>query len=771
MRESHIPARAVRRVSIPVLSAADDSGRIEWHPLLYAQEQGESVLLRASDDFRIDSEILYDPGESVTLVVADTFQESTERIDRLTELAAVMRIGMGQSRATIRIDAAQFPAVAEGLGTVDHIVLGSSTIAEFPGCLASLRNWLVRGGRLWIRLDYVRPQVVHDLLGDLLQITSVDQTSLLDVQLKNVRTGQMVGERRTFDYPVDFVRVVVDGVQVLHEIDGWPASFSADVGQGRVLFTTAGDRTWVRPRTDADRPAESRRESHLIGLTAMTQLIDELTIQTEEPTWGADALRPFLSAQVGYRIPDRQVILMSLSMFCILLLAAGIWLHRRKRHTADTERDRGSAGGLLRDWLQRPESLAVLGPVLALTFAVPIAFLGQFSRRAVPPGIHLAEFAQVNAGGMHVHSTGLAAVYSPNGLSADFPSSRNRLLIPSRDRASGTVRRLIRTDYGTMRWDDLSVPAGLNFFSAEQTTDLSDPVSASVRFGPEGPEVRLTTGPFVNPEDPVLVTHSSHALGIDHTAGHGGQFAASAVRVLDRDTFIFGSLLSDRQSLRQTLYRRLLMPKNGPRFFRRPTLLVWMQQPHSDFEPPSDFRTTHTVLTAVPVTFEAPAPGTEVVIPSPLVEMESVRGQDGSFSPAYDRRAGEWRESSADTRTLLKFRVPDVLNPITFHRGQLEFQIRAPGRDVNISAGRREDLKPLISLTSPVGVYNSVLDSETLLRVDDGAVFVEVHVTGVRSGKRSSAVTDGSWKMEFIRMHLEGRTEPDTASPKKDSEK
>ena len=118
--------------------------------------------------------------------------------------------------------------------------------------------------------------------------------------------------------PVEFVRVLVDSVDVYSSIDGWPAAFSIPFGNGHVLITTLAARGW-RYQFDpfAERTGPKR---HTSGPTdALRNLASEFNQLASRQSVLGDELRPILSEQLGYRVPARSIAALILGLNCVVI--------------------------------------------------------------------------------------------------------------------------------------------------------------------------------------------------------------------------------------------------------------------------------------------------------------------------------------------------------------------------------------------------------------------------------------------------------------------
>lgn len=751
-RQVTLPPRSMRRVTIPVLPVADEDNRILWHPMLYDANDSSGALMRATDIYMIDSEYLQQPAEPVTVSLSDHTDSNRERWRSLSEFAVTARLQQERTRRQVEMGAPDVPVIPGGLDVVDQVFLGSNGIAEYPARLAVLRNWLEQGGHMWIRLDYVRPETVRQLLGDSVSLVTVDRCSLSSVQMSS--EGQSIGPRLEFDYPVEMVRVIVDrnAVDVVLTVDGWPAAFVATVGRGRVAFSTLGDRAWMHERNET--PIDLERYSKFAANLAYSQALDEWTKSTDPPPLQPTDFEPMLAAQVAYEIPGRGIILSVLGMFCCSLVAAGWWLHRSSvPEFGEPEAGDAQPG-------RRLERLAVVGPILALLAAAPIIFLGQASRSDVPASLSLAEFVEVSPAVSALNSTGSISVFAPDTAEVDLQGSAGRILLPERERLAGTLRQMTRANFSETYWDRLQVNAGLQFLQTTQSQEISESIRALAAFGPNGVTGTLSPGPYRDPQDVMIAGAAPNVLPVE--VSEGGRFTAEADAVLAPGVYLPGTVLTDEQIRRQSVYRRLLTAKSDSCYPRRPVLLAWMESLQKGLNTPEGYQDNDRSLLAIPVEFERTPPGTDITIPAPFLSAEDVLTSSGGRSTVYSNRTCQWREGQQPGTTLLRYRLPDSVKPLQLTQVRLEFSILAPSRTITIAVGAKDQLTEAITLTDAAGTYDFTLTEPDQLRLDaDGNYFVEVAVRASREAEEAG-LPNQIWQMDYVRLDVSGRTlDPD----------
>ena len=751
VRQMTLPPESDRTARICVLPTSTDKNEIRWHSLMYSLDDAAETLLRASDNFLVDPELLAPPSEKLTAIIVNLNTTDEQQLQDLTELAAAVRISMRRTRKLIELDVEDVPAELHSLDVIDEIFLCSDQIANDPASLACLRAWVEQGGRLWIRLDQVNLATVSHLFGDAISLQFVDRVGLTEYQLYRTDRRQKPVASHEFDYPVDHVRVLTDGVEVIHEVDGWPASFAVTVGRGRVLVTTMGNLAWVRERTNRDKPTTPEYSSKYVETAALVELVDQWMIETDPRPLDAENFKPLLATQVGYQIPARWTIVSVLWLYCGALLLIGLWLRRaQKRCGLQTEADGRAGFGL------RPEHLAVIGPGLALLAAVPIVLLGLASRNSIPPSVNLAEFVQIAPATSTLQTSGVAAIFAPDNATIDLATSQGRILLPPSDNSTGTSQLMVQKDFGRSLWKDLNINTGLQYFTSFQNCPLDQPVTATVSFGPDGVRGFLQAGPFVEPQDAIIASRAADVLAVK--MNEQSEFKGDISTTLAPGVYVSGSLLTDEQVTRQDLYRSLFKTKLASRYPRDPVLLAWMRPNETNLEFSKDFTANHRSLVAVPLRYQATPPGTDVMIPSPFLTFDPVITDAGGKSSAYDQRSASWREVSQSGETVLRVNIPDAVKPLTLSQVTIEIKLLAASYNVGMVVGNRDSLAEVASISDAAGTYRFTLTESAQLQIDpDGNYYVKLQVRP--TGESNVGVgSNKAVKVDYLRLEMWGRT-------------
>ncbi len=281
------------------------------------------------------------------------------------------------SRSVAYLDPAQVPAIHAAWNGLDSLVIAGKVEQLDNAQKLAIRQWLIAGGRIWLMLDQVDEAFSAELLGEDYRLHVVDRVALPEVQINR---GDRDGEKRVFDDPVELLRVLPgDDVEVTHTVNGWPAEMRMPVGRGEVIATTVGPRAWV----------SDEGELNDAGRSIARWLIQD----TDEPPVTAEQFAPFVAEQIGYEVMGRTPVMITLGIFCGLLIVGGLVLQQQRRL----------------------EYLAIVGVAAALIASIVLVVLGKINRGVAPLTIASSQLVQVVPSQRHVVISGLMSIYSPDG--------------------------------------------------------------------------------------------------------------------------------------------------------------------------------------------------------------------------------------------------------------------------------------------------------------------------------------------------------------------
>jgi hypothetical protein len=740
-RDVWVPAHATLATWLPVGPAparsAGPSRTIEY--LLYDRTGGQDRLVLPATEERVRSRPMpYRKREPTTAVLLDGPIEDGTRPGELprpaspeeeaVELARTHRLALEQSELLTLLNG-PLPVTPEGYDGIDQVVVACGRLVREPAVARALRQWLERGGRLWVLLDLVEPDAVAALVGDGLDFQLVDRVGLTSFTVESSQPGPKgPGLSQRHDRAVEFARVLLPPQEhVSHTVNGWPLWFSRPVGRGRVLFTTLGPRAWSRPRKRADGKSPF---ADFPDQPVPLDVLRDLAAQEARADLAApppvEAFRPLLEQEIGYSVVGRGTVAGVFGVFLAVALALAVALRGARRR----------------------ELVGWLGPAAALGAALTLLAMGEWSRRAAPPTVAVGEVVIPGPGPGEADVHGLVAVYRPESGPAEVGARRGGLLELDLSGGEGRGRRRVLTDLDAWHWENVELPAGVRSGPFRATVATGGPLAAVAHPGPDGLEGRVQAGPFHDVADAVLAAGGDRRLAV--RLGPDGSFAVGPEDVLPADQFLAGAVLSDVQQRRQEIYRAFLpgLPAGG-----RPVLLAWAGPLDPGFTLASGARQAGSALLVVPVRLERPEPGRRVTIPGPL--------------PSYRRLVeGQWVrpnwEGSDAAEMRLRFQLPPELLPFRVERARFTVRATAPGRRVTLAGVADGDPVELGRADSPLEPVRVELTEERLLRTDaDGGVQVHLSVSKpLQAADDRTFRPDQLWKVEYVELEVTGEAVP-----------
>ncbi len=698
---------------------------------LYDRTGGAEVRQSTGDERVTSRGVLYHPREPFTAVLLDDYvpegphsgrpPQPEPEAEEIVRLVRVFRHAGGLPEDVFVLHPGPLPPTAEAFDGVDQLVIASNRVADDPAGLAALRGWVERGGRVWVLLDKVGPEVVAPLLGDGFDFEVVDRTSLTDFRIEPTlaRKRGEAPERQTHERPVDFVRVLLPpGERAPFTVNGWPAWFSRSVGAGRVAFTTLGARAW------------SRRQGRALPIEreALEALAADLRLSLAEDRAPVEAFQAPLAEEIGYSVVGRNVVALAFGGFLAGTVALGFVLGRSRR----------------------PELRGWVGPAAALAAAGLFVTLGVLSRRGAAQTVALGQIVYAAPGTPEADVQGLLALYRPDSGPADAGATQGGVFELDMTAAEGQTRRLVLTDLGRWHWENLALPAGVRFAPFRLTARTGRPVVAVARFGPDGLEGKLDAGPFREPGDALLTAAGARNLAVRLTPD--GAFRTGGRDVLPPGQPLAGGLLSDRQQRRQALYREFF--KKSRRLSGAPTLLAWAGPADTHFTFGPGGRTVGDALLIVPLRLERPDPGQRITIPAPLVHAQRLMD---------DGPAGLTWEGTIPIDMRLRFQLPAEVLPFRVERARLFAKASAPARRVTVAGRADGKTVEVFGVESPLAPVEVELTDERFLRLDaDGGLLLNVAVSAPGGGGADGnqpVPTGEKWRIEYLELEVTGQVE------------
>ncbi len=774
-RRVWMPAMSRLETWHPILlppSSAVGGQRFDFRTLIMNTANKREVLIRSdSGALQWDGMLRGNDGKRLVGLIDRPRVGDSENSSVPFDLVTSARTSAISNGELMNLTDRPLPVGEESWQTLDQLVIADGRVIDDGPGLAAIRRWLYGGGSLWVMLDRTDSAVLERLLGDESLCQVVDRVGLTTVRLKVPSlNGNVSRDTRDHERPVEFVRVLASDVEVACTIDGWPAAFWKNCGEGRLLVTTLSAEGWMRKRTSDDprtdpsagspisqRPVPANSgptstvapgsgepvwQSPFVSLGPMQTLASEFFRVRAAPRLSKQMLEPLVQEYVGYSIPARWQVIGLLLGFSVLLAATGVWLWRRGRL----------------------EVMGVISPVLAISVSAVLVGLGWQQRQSVPAAVASLQFVRAIPGSDDVRVEGVVGLFSPDVGIAMAGSKNGGWLMPDMTGQQGKTRRMVWTDLDEWQWENLPEAAGLMNVTLLQSSALAERLEARATFGPDGLTGRLHASAAHEPTDAVLATRAGR-IGVQ--LRDDGTFTARSDAVFTEEQFLGAGLLSDEQHRRQRVLTSLLNDSQRRDYPDEPQLLFWSKPWHLGFQFAQNRQTLGSALVAVPLKWERPPTGTEVSLASPLLPYRETFGPDGIVPIGlWDYRLREWQQKAFPTADWLRFQIPSVLLPIAVQRGRLVIRVNGPVVRLEVAGLRANltDIVPIKTWKDPVGTLSwELTDPEVLSVSADGGLLLRISAGDPKLTDQvvTASTSDGKlsyWRIESLSLELDVKT-------------
>lgn len=740
-RRITVPARSVFDAQFAVKMGVVEKGTHELGYLVFPGGTDEGQLTHVDEqEGPLPSLTVPMDGGSIGLAGWISDPDETPWSGRYTSgLLRALRFEQHRSQLLVSVQPVELTGLAECLEPLDSLGVSSSKLIDFPLACESIRNWVQRGGRLFVFLEQTGPELVPELLGDTLSLTVVGRTSANQVRLDlnpAFRTDRYPVREvtATFDEPVEMLRVMFDGGEMMWSVDGWPVAVHVPVGAGHVTVTTISPEVFVRPAAnpDFDRPAYSLVES-------MRPMVSAFASPRAVPLINEAAMTTQATTAVGYRIPSQSRAALLALVFPVALLGVGLWLLRR------------GAG----------QKLVWVLPLLAVLGALPAVGLGLQTRAVAPETVIETQIVHAVPGARVQAGSGYAAWYSPRPSELNLQMDQGVVLENRADSMNRDYRRQVWDGPESSRWQNLNQPAGLRTFTTYSRTEHPTGLRAVVSFDESGLTGIFQGGGFQQPADLLLASSSPDRLSLRLAAD--GTLSAGPDDVLAPGRYTAGTLMSDAQRRRSLLLDAVFSNKDRvERFPEVPSLLFWATEAQSPLVPEdSGVRGERETLVVLPVQFSAPPAGQRITIPAPLLPYQMAVTAEGGRSSMFDNARRQWSRQESPGAALLQFDLPVVCLPFEPQSAEVELLIRAGSRQVTLSAGDPAALQSVASLSSPLGTQTFEIPADVIRSSSRvGKIYLQLQVGELDkslNSENSSGEQDDSWAVERLLLTLRGQ--------------
>ena len=653
---------------------------------------------------------------------------------RFSDLVKNARDQILPGLVVLKIPGEPLPPVEAAWDIADAVILTGDRIGHDGLAQSALLGWVRRGGRLWIPLDLIEPEIIQDMLGDRLQLDVIGRTSLNQFQVVSTRGTPPAAEQETVvETPIDLVRVAVDGAEVTHTLNGWPAGIELQFGRGQVMITTASLSAWVvHPRELVDQ-SQARKDGRAHVTPAATELFQAVFGKVRNSPIEESAIEEYVSSRVGYQTPSRGLIGGLLGGFITLAVLVMRIL-----------RGRDKAGWILG-----------LIPVLSIGAAAILIVFGSASRSA-PPGQQVFQFIESESGSSDVVVSGAMAIYSDSDFSPRLGTRTGAEFLPDRRGMLDARWRMTRSDLNAWNTEGVEFRPGVRIAQFQSRTAFDRPMRASGTFTADGFSGRLESPLSSGAEDALVASRTQVTLPVGISADGDVVPGGS---ILPPGEFIAESVVSAEQTRRQNMMRELFRTesRNSP-VVTRPSLLFWSPALDLQSGDLDEEQTVGSALVMLPIELERPAAGTPLTIPAPFISYRSVPKSRSLATPAFfSNSLGTWTEYPRAGQINLHFQLPPELLPLEAESAMLTFKVTASSRDVLVTGV--DPSTPAGDFTSPVGVKTVELDQSQFELTPSGAIPIEFSIGEATDESDPDAqLQDRYWKMDWVQFEFHGRT-------------
>ncbi|MGE3798718.1 MAG: hypothetical protein AB7G88_12870 [Thermomicrobiales bacterium] len=691
-------------IHLPEISGGGDQPRVSFHTLVSEVGDSDNDFVRDEvGKLQYAGELRIARHQPIAGIIQQQGLEAAEPVVGIepAELVGTARMDYQSPRQVSRFGDRLCPPSSLGLASIQQLIISDDRMLGDAAALGAIRQWLYGGGRLWIMLDRVNPDLLSALLGDETGCQVVDTVTLNELHISDNKHDVHEAE---FEQPLKLVRVLLEDEDVPVMVNGWPAAFTRQYGRGQLIVTTLESTGWVRRKSVEEMNSGYGEQSAwpFASIPAFQELMGPYFGQMPEASAVSETLEPKVRDLIGYSIPSRWLVMGLLAATITLLAVVGIWLWKT----------------------EKLERLTFVVPGITISAAVVLILIGQQNQQSVPPTTAVIQVVRSLPGTDDVQISGNAGLYTTSSDTAVLEGDNGGWVVPELAGTEGTVRRLIWTDLERWEWEGLPQAPGLRVAEFHTTLQTPQRVSARAEFSPAGLSGTLTTPENLVPQDAVLVTEFGR-IGVHLDSG--GAFTAASDDVLGSDEYLAAGLMSDEQARRSSILAELLQQREFGRV-SEPTLYFWTAPWEAGFRFDEDSQHSGSALVAVPLDLVRPEVGTQVSLPSPLLPYRAAIGPDGHLPAGlYDNRDLAWLAKSSPATGWIRCEIPRVLLPVEIESARIVARVTGPVAKLELSVSRDDQIVPLQTWIDPVGTLTLEIDGAELPAVDgEGAVYLRV---------------------------------------------
>ena len=575
-----------------------------------------------------------------------------------------------------------------GYDAIDYVIFDSTHLENNRLAIGTLRQWVLAGGKLWIMLDQLDPDLLGEfpISGGLTPVGSVELTS---VKIQNTPRSPIASDDTPVNYeiPVKMINVVSTGFNILAEVDGWPAVLESPYGRGSIIVTTIGPEAFhSTPGIEEKRPIERSGPT-----TAGKSLSNHFFSIPESSENQEIQLAEITESQIGYEVPKRGTIISILGCFCLLLPGLAFVQLRR--------------GDLLK--------FAWIAPVVALLATGGLVAIGNSSRTSIEPMEVTTQLVQFDQAG-NAFVMGSRTTYRQDADTEEVVLRENGYEDFTPEHL-GAAKRIMLNDDGSLQWENIEVTAGQqssDFFATKRFA----PTIATLSVTKTGLRGRLTGQENRSLSDGILTFPSGRRASV--TISEDGTLESDSNDVLMAENFLSSQVLTDQQRRRIDVYSDFL--GNRERIPDHLSLYAWSDPIARDLVDLENGKQLGDALFKIPVTLERPAPGTRYQASPALISYRALVHPRWGSSTVFRNLGKQWSAStSRDSYSVLQVSLPKELGPVDVQSIKMTMDLKIPNRKLEVFLIKPDKSETLVeTYESPVGIDSKTFSDSSFFSSD-----------------------------------------------------
>ena len=617
-------------------------------------------------------------------------------ISRLIEACRNWSKSTEMVQPPVSFRSANLPDTYNALDQLDQAIIAGDALQYDSQGIAALRRWVRSGGKLWIMADLTSPQLVNDLLGAKASFSMVDRVELNDYEMSYSEIeSSSIGANKAIwesEQPATFARVLTDSEQIDATIDGWPAAFWQELGEGRIMVTTLSINGWIDQQGQTT-PALRYLSSHFFEFP-------------QHSTNSKQELAALVNEQIGYKIPSRTLPTLILALNGLVILAFGLlWTRQRKL-----------------------ERMAFLIPASAGTTAFVLLILGGLSAKSVPTMANTAQVIQVHPASSEadIHSVHSLYCQQATAVNADFLS--DALLMPTSLSKSSQTERLLVSENDQATWVTRPLAPGVvKQYESETTVSLPEPINVHGSFDQQGFRGTINGLNTESLSDALISSFPAPATSVNFISdGNKHTVWAPTSNRLATGQLSDDSFVSDTQRSRFAVTRSLI----GRRREHEPVLLTWSNELLKPAKFDQDFEHQGNALYAIPINLHPPESGSTFKIPATFIGLQRHLSKQGRTT-LYNPRMGKWTEDKTGAaRAEMELKFPRPTKGMQLQSLSIRLKAVIPDRSIAINMKVNGEVTEVFHAENLTGSTEATVDlPEAFQLTPDGTLWFEVVVT------------------------------------------